>query len=273
MKISSSPVQTGYVKFDLSTLPAGKTGDDVAKAVLTFYVSNVKKEGVLDIRTIASVPAPWNEYALTSGNASSTAPLSDSIASVAVYFSHKGSFIFVDVTNRVISWLSISNSNNGIALTLTGLLSMEVDAKEDKNSSHEAMLEIEFTPIEGILGPTGPTGPTGLIGFTGPSGSTGSTGPTGPTGPIGLTGTIGSTRFYRPHRYKCCRSDRPRRSDRRNRRNRSDRIRPDRPDRPGRCNRRNRRNRRNGYDRNQRLFRRCRFDRPNRRERHVRYDL
>ena len=193
MKISSSPVQTGYVKFDLSTLPAGKTGDDVAKAVLTFYVSNVKKEGVLDIRTIASVPAPWNEYALTSGNASSTAPLSDLIASVPVYFSHKGSFISVDVTNLVKSWLSISNSNNGIALTPTGLLSMEVDAKEDKNSSHEAMLEIEFTPIEGILGPTGPTGPTGLIGLTGPSGPTGSTGPTGPTGPIGLTGPIGPT--------------------------------------------------------------------------------
>ena len=93
MKISSSPVQTGYVKFDLFTLRAGTTSDDVAKAVLTFYVSNVKKEGVVDIRHIASVSSPWNEYALTSDNASSTAPLSDFIASVPVYFSHKGAFI------------------------------------------------------------------------------------------------------------------------------------------------------------------------------------
>jgi hypothetical protein len=73
------------------------------------------------------------------------------------------------------------------------LLNGYVDAKEDKNSSHEAMLEIEFTPIDGIPGPTGPTGPTGPIGLTGSTGPIGSTGSTGPTGPIGLTGPIGST--------------------------------------------------------------------------------
>jgi uncharacterized protein (UPF0333 family) len=218
MKISSSPVQTGYVKFDFSMLPAGTTGDDVAKAVLTFYVNSVKKEGTVEVRRIVSVATQWNEYTLTAGNAASTAPVAELAASVPVYFSHKGAFISVDVTNLVKSWLNGTYGNNGIAMMPFNNVSMEVDCKENKNSGHEARLEIVLTGVEliygsagatgdtgpvGVTGPTGPTGPTvvvgptgadgatGPTGVTGPIGPTSSTGPTGPTGPIGPTGQTG----------------------------------------------------------------------------------
>jgi len=89
MKISSSPVQTGYVRFDLSTLAAGKTGDDIEKAVVTFYISNVKKEGTVEVRRISSSASPWNEYTLTSGNAASAAPIAELITSFPYIFHTK----------------------------------------------------------------------------------------------------------------------------------------------------------------------------------------
>ncbi len=64
MKVNDSAEQTGYLKFDLSTLPPGVTGDDVEKATLILYVSDIKNEGVFEVRRIGA-PSPlgrWNEW-------------------------------------------------------------------------------------------------------------------------------------------------------------------------------------------------------------------
>ena len=196
MKIASSPMQTGYIKFFNISLPSGKTGNDVDKAILTFFVSNVKKDGSIEVRKIDSADPQWWEATLTYSNSAGIAPIGNLITTINVNSSLKGNFVVVDITDIVKSWLNNPATNNGIALVPAFGVSAEVDCKEDKNSSHEATLDIIFKAVEGTAGPTGPTGPTGLTGPTGPTGPTGVTGPTGltgPTGPTGLTGPTGST--------------------------------------------------------------------------------
>jgi hypothetical protein len=39
----------GFIRFDLSTLPAETTGNSLAKAVLTFYVANVGTAGSFNV--------------------------------------------------------------------------------------------------------------------------------------------------------------------------------------------------------------------------------
>jgi hypothetical protein len=48
VNVNSSNLR-GFIKFDLSTLPAGTTGNSVAKAVLTFYVANVGTVGSFNV--------------------------------------------------------------------------------------------------------------------------------------------------------------------------------------------------------------------------------
>src|SRR5262249_38366237 len=55
-----------YVRFDLTPLPAGTRGADVARAVLRLWVSRVVRGGLLDIH---SAHGSWNEETLTAANA------------------------------------------------------------------------------------------------------------------------------------------------------------------------------------------------------------
>src|SRR2546427_365279 len=58
----------GFIKFDLSTLPRGTTGNDVAKAVLTLYVSSMGSAGSFNVQIVS---ASWNELTITNSNAPS----------------------------------------------------------------------------------------------------------------------------------------------------------------------------------------------------------
>ena len=83
--VNNSKGQTGYVRFDLGSLPAGATGADVEKATLTFFVSKVTNAGSLDIRRInAPSTVQWEEGSLTYENSASTAPIGNIIATVNV---------------------------------------------------------------------------------------------------------------------------------------------------------------------------------------------
>ena len=55
-----------YMRFDLTTLPAGTRGADVARAVLRLWVAKVTRPGMFDVH---SVRGGWSEDALTAANA------------------------------------------------------------------------------------------------------------------------------------------------------------------------------------------------------------
>src|SRR3954462_10530634 len=63
-RIQLSPARTGYIQFDVSTLPDGTHPQDVAKANLTMYVTagSVKVPGSFALRAVAG---PWDELSIT----------------------------------------------------------------------------------------------------------------------------------------------------------------------------------------------------------------
>jgi hypothetical protein len=185
---------TALVQFDLSTLPAGTSDADVAKATLYLYVNRMTTAGYVSISSIAG-PA-WNEMTATYNSPGLVlGPIAGSanISAQAVYVS-------VDVTSLVKDWLRPSGAlpNYGIAIQQAAGSSAAafIDSKESSSTSHPARLEITLNGPAGPEGPTGPIGPagaTGPAGPTGPTGVTGATGVTGPTGPTGATGATGVT--------------------------------------------------------------------------------
>ena len=186
VKVNDSAEQTGYLKFDLSTLPPGVTGDDVEKATLILYVTNLKSEGIFEVRRIGT-PSPlggWNEWSLNYKNSAGLATIEDLVATTAINPTFKGRFIGVDVTSLVKSWIDGTAVNNGLALVpVAGSgLNIVFDSKDDKGYSHEARLEI------GLIGPQGPTGPQGP---EGPAGQPGTILPTCPAGASLVSDGIG----------------------------------------------------------------------------------
>src|ERR1700674_164703 len=75
----------GFVKFDLSTLPAGTSGNGVAKAVLTFYVASVGTAGSFNVDV---VNGNWSELTITNANA----PSLGGVVASAVPVTTAGSF-------------------------------------------------------------------------------------------------------------------------------------------------------------------------------------
>jgi hypothetical protein len=192
--IHVSPTSTGFLQFDLSTLPAGTTSANIEKATLSLYVTQhtVKAAGTFDVRMVTGA---WNETTITGNNSAGLvgAPV---VTGIAIDTADAGQFIPIDLTHVVKYWVD-GGPNFGIALVGDGILDVKFDTKESRATSHLARLEIiDPAPIDGAAGatgPTGPTGPTGATGATGATGTTGANGATGATGPTGATGAIGST--------------------------------------------------------------------------------
>lgn len=61
--------QNGYVRFDLPSLPAGVTGDQIDKATLRMWVSGVYTEGFIQLYLIED---DWQENTLTANSASAS---------------------------------------------------------------------------------------------------------------------------------------------------------------------------------------------------------
>src|SRR5947209_7093891 len=55
------PNSSTYIRFDLSRLPQGATGEHVSKATVRLFVSDVAEGGSFDVKRVAS---PWNEQTL-----------------------------------------------------------------------------------------------------------------------------------------------------------------------------------------------------------------
>ena len=173
----------GLLLFDLSHVSG--TGSALAWARLRVYVNSVSVAGAVDL---SAANAPWTEPSVngTSGIAAG-APLQAGIA-----VSSPQTYITLDVTNQVRSWLS-GAPNNGFYLAATGGTTIFLDSKESTSTSHPATLEVIFSGAPGLPGAVGPTGPTGAPGTTGSTGATGPTGPTGTAGPVGASGPRGAS--------------------------------------------------------------------------------
>src|ERR1700687_4610705 len=105
-------VANAYVQFDLSTLPTGTTGSDVAKATLTLGVNSVPKAGSFDVFRVTSA---WTE-ATINAVAAPTLNGSPEVSPVPLAVTDKGDFKTIDVTQLVKDWLDNVLPNNGIAL-------------------------------------------------------------------------------------------------------------------------------------------------------------
>ena len=187
-----------YLRFDLTTLPAGTLGADVVRAQLWLWVSRVARGGMLDVH---SVGGAWSEELLTGANA--PGPGRDEVIGIPVAPQDRYGFLMVDVTAVVREWLDGALENHGLTLSANAAgLSVEFDSKENTGTSHEPRLEI----ILGAVGPSGPPGPAGPPGPPGPPGVAGPVGPPGPPGAAGVaespgpsvaTGSVGGLREYR----------------------------------------------------------------------------
>lgn len=210
---------TALVQFDLSAMPAGATASQVARALLRLYCNRVDTPGLVSIQPVGSA---WGEYSVTYNTLPS---LNAAIQVVSV--TGAGTFVWIDVTAQVQSWITTPAGNNGLAIS-AGSASVQFDSKENDLTGHAPVLDISLVSqgpkgdtgatgaagLQGLAGPTGPAGAagpqgaqglqgtpgvqgvqgvkgdTGLTGSAGPAGSTGPSGAQGPTGPAGSPGLV-----------------------------------------------------------------------------------
>jgi hypothetical protein len=127
------------VKFDLSPLPAGTSGNNIAKATLRVWVNAVPTPGSIDVVRVTS---GWSEAVTTNA----TAPSVGSKEATAVPITEVNSFVSVDVTPLVKDWLNGVLPNNGVALVANAPgTSVRFDSKENALTSHQAELEIALS--------------------------------------------------------------------------------------------------------------------------------
>jgi hypothetical protein len=187
-----SASQTAYIQFDLSAIPTGYTGANIAKASLKLYVNAVSTAGSFNIDY---VDGAWTESTI---NANLLPAMGTTIASsVPLVKSNAHDYIIVDITPAVAAWLNGSQANDGIALVANSPLSCSFTSKESTTYSHSPELDIVFlgNGTQGPAGPQGPEGPQGPQGVSGPSGPVGPQGPVGPAG-INNRGTWVATTTY-----------------------------------------------------------------------------
>jgi hypothetical protein len=146
---SAKSIETAYIQFDLSSIPAGYTSTNVAKATLKLYVNRVATGGTFNVDLVSG---SWSEKTITADLAPS---LGTTIASgIAVGSANAHDYVLVDVTSAVGDWLNGSQANDGLALVANSGLSASFDSKENATQSHPAELDIVFTSGGTITGVT-----------------------------------------------------------------------------------------------------------------------
>ena len=173
-----------FVRFDLSSFPAGYPGDRVVKATLKVYVSTVTTPGSFNIDYVAG---DWTEKTIT--GAMEPALGTTVAAGVGVTTATRGKYLLTDVTPAIKAWLDGTLPNHGLALVGNGALGVAFSSKENTGVSHSPELDIVVNS-DGLQGPPGPPGPNGPAGPVGPVGPQGLQGPPGNTEGIVSTGGI-----------------------------------------------------------------------------------
>src|SRR3990172_9582516 len=135
-----------FVKFDLSTLPAGAT---IAHATLRLFVNTLQTTGPIDatLLDIHQVLVDWTEETLTAG----TAPAVDSSALTIVAITAAPlDYLSVEIpVSTVQGWVTAPDDNFGLAiLPDPGAADFTVafDSKENIATSHPPELEVVLAP-------------------------------------------------------------------------------------------------------------------------------
>jgi hypothetical protein len=183
MNVVSTTGAQSLVQFDLSVLPAGITGNNVAKATLALFANKVAANGSLNV-SVAN--GSWSELAVSGLN---TPPSVGASVANGVLVSTANQYVYVDATLAVQNWVNGVAANNGFIITPAVGINAAFDSKESATTSHPATLTVILTNT----GPTGATGPQGPQGTTGPLGAAGATGARGATGQQGIQGAAGPT--------------------------------------------------------------------------------
>ncbi len=148
---SATSIQSTYIQFDLSSIPAGYTSTNVAKATLKLYVNAVTTAGSFNVDYVNGT---WTEKTI---KASLAPALGGTIvASVPLTSSNVHDYVLIDVTSAVGAWLNGTQTNDGIALVANSPLSATIDSKESTTQSHPAELDVVFNgAIAGITTASG----------------------------------------------------------------------------------------------------------------------
>ncbi len=148
---SATSIQSTYIQFDLSSIPAGYTSANVAKATLKLYVNAVTTAGSFNVDYVNGT---WTEKTI---KASLAPALGGTIAaSVPLTSSNVHDYVLIDVTSALGAWLNGTQTNDGIALVANSPLSATIDSKESTSQSHPAELDVVFNgAITGITTASG----------------------------------------------------------------------------------------------------------------------
>ena len=175
-----------FIKFNLSSLPAGTNVTSISKVNLILFVNTVGTAGTLQVSQLTSA---WSEGTVTF----STEPTTGAVVGT-IPVSAGSQFVSIDVTSLFQQWLTTPASNQGVVLDPVGsAVAVYLDSKESVTTSHAPVLQIIQAGPAGATGAVGATGVAGATGVTGATGMNGATGPTGAVGATGATGAIGPT--------------------------------------------------------------------------------
>jgi hypothetical protein len=168
-----------YVRFDLTHLPKDA---EITSAILRIYANDISVAGSLSIHEITG---DWDERTLTSNHVPLT---NDVFTHVTIPKSTENNYILADITELVKGWQS-GLPNFGIALrpSPASPLKLELDSKENEDTSHPMEIEVAFEGVKGDKGDSGSQGPQGLQGAPGLAGIQGPKGDKGEPGPAGNT--------------------------------------------------------------------------------------
>lgn len=132
-----------FLKFDLSSLPAGGASSNVVKATLTVFIGKLSSSGTIDLKRV--ITGPWDEAHVTAA----TAPTLGSTEVSASVMDTK-SFVTFNVTGLVKDWVAHVLPNNGVALAPANSVAVQLNSKENTGTGHPATLEVTLaTPCAG----------------------------------------------------------------------------------------------------------------------------
>ena len=137
---SANSIQNSYIRFDLSSIPAGFKGSNIAKASLKLYVNSVTTAGSFNVDFVMGT---WAEKTIT-GNLAPTIGTTV-VGSVPVTSALVHNYVLIDVTPALVAWLNGTQANNGLALVANSPLNATFDSKENTTQSHAPELDIVFT--------------------------------------------------------------------------------------------------------------------------------
>ena len=143
---TTASIQNSYILFDLSSIPSGYTGSNIAKATLKLYVNTVTTAGSFNVDFVAG---SWSEKTITANLAPA---LGGTIqASVPLTTGNKSGYLLIDVTSALQAWLNGTQTNDGIALVANSPLNSSFDSNENTAQSHSPELDVVFASGNGTI--------------------------------------------------------------------------------------------------------------------------